>query len=156
MKGFLIFILGMITMFLLFIFVINVPSDDMQFETETQYEDDGTIEGITLFPEERNFAFSKKQLTVLSCFKQKNIALVEPVSAEKLKTEMLFMGADGDMYYDNLTIDIPDGQILKQMGIYQYETDDGKLKTVPIVRIEDAPKKEVVNKEIPSNKQNKK
>jgi len=158
MKGFLLFLLGMLTMFLLLLFVFKEPVPNILPETEEQYEEENDMDGLTFFPEgkEEIFEFTNKQLNVLNCFQQKNIALVESFPVDKERNVMLLMGSEGDLYYDNLKIDISNEKVLTQIGIYQYENDDGKLKTVPIVRIKDSPVKNIPIKEIPNKKKNKK
>ena len=48
---------------------------------------------------------------------------------------MLLLGEDDDLFYDNQKINIPEGKTAKQVGIYQYNTNGGELKTVPAVKI---------------------
>ena len=48
---------------------------------------------------------------------------------------MLLLGDDDDLYYDEQKINIPEGKSVKQVGIYQYTTKSGQLKTIPAVKI---------------------
>ena len=63
-----------------------------------------------------------------------NVALVESGKASD-KMVMLLIGDDTELYYDNQKLNIPEGKSAKQAGIYQYEDKDGKLKTVPVIKI---------------------
>lgn len=45
---------------------------------------------------------------------------------------------DGDKYYyDDELIKVPDGKVVRQVGIYQYQTKSEFKKTVPIIQIMD-------------------
>ncbi|MBO5983590.1 MAG: hypothetical protein J6P90_01050 [Rikenellaceae bacterium] len=48
---------------------------------------------------------------------------------------VLIINEDGQLYYDDQVIDIPDGQCARQVGVYKYPTQSGLEKTVPIVMI---------------------
>lgn len=49
----------------------------------------------------------------------------------------LLINDDGKYYYDEEKIDIPKGKVVRQVGIYQYETKNEFLKTVPIIEMLD-------------------
>ena len=76
---------------------------------------------------------TKEQLRIFQVLKP-NTALVK---AGNFPNEilMLLIGNDDDLYYDNQKINIPDGKAAKQVGIYQYNTKSGELKTIPAVKI---------------------
>ena len=70
-----------------------------------------------------------------------NAALVEGQTHEDLDLE-IFTGAvylltneDGKYYYDDEIIKVPDGKVVRQVGIYQYQTKSDFGKTVPIIQI---------------------
>ena len=47
----------------------------------------------------------------------------------------LLVNEDGKYYYDDEIIEVPDGKVAKQVGIYKYSTKNDFEKTVPIVQI---------------------
>lgn len=49
----------------------------------------------------------------------------------------LIVNRDGKFYYDEEIIDVPSGKVVKQCGIYRYETRQGIEKTVPLIMILD-------------------
>ena len=40
-------------------------------------------------------------------------------------------------YYDDQIIKLPNGKVFRQIGVYKYPTQKGKIKTVPIIAIMD-------------------
>ena len=49
----------------------------------------------------------------------------------------LLTNSTGKYYYDDEVITVPVGKVVRQIGIYQYETKNKSSKTVPIVEIMD-------------------
>ena len=49
----------------------------------------------------------------------------------------LLTNDEGKYYYDDEIVDVPKGKIVRQFGIYQYQTRSEFGKTVPIIRIVD-------------------
>lgn len=47
----------------------------------------------------------------------------------------LLINDEGKYYYDDEIIKVPNGKIVRQMGVYRYLTKDEFEKTVPIVKI---------------------
>lgn len=47
----------------------------------------------------------------------------------------LLTNNEGKYYYDGEIIQVPNGKVVRQMGIYRYPTKDNFEKTVPIVQI---------------------
>lgn len=47
----------------------------------------------------------------------------------------LIVNNEGKYYYDDQIIKISKGEVFKQVGIYQYPTRNGDVKTVPIIKI---------------------
>ena len=47
----------------------------------------------------------------------------------------LLVNEDGKYYYDDEIIEVPDGKVARQVGIYKYSTKNDFEKTVPIVQI---------------------
>ena len=44
---------------------------------------------------------------------------------------------EGKYYYDDEIIEVPEGKVVRQIGLFRYETQDKTEKTVPIIRIMD-------------------
>ena len=47
----------------------------------------------------------------------------------------LLTNEDGKYYYDDEVVRVPDGKVVRQVGIYQYQTKSDFGKTVPIIQI---------------------
>ena len=108
-----------------------VSQDDKQ---EVVNKDEKKLSGITLFPKKKNGdIITNEQLRVFQVLKP-NIALVKTGSFPN-EMLMLLIGEDDDLYYDNQKINIVEGKVVKQVGIYQYNAKSGELKTVPAVKI---------------------
>lgn len=96
--------------------------------------DEKKLSGITLFPKKKSGeVITTEQLRIFQVLKP-NIALVKSGSFPN-EILMLLIGEDDDLYYDNQKINLPEGKSAKQVGIYQYNSKGGELKTVPAVKI---------------------
>ncbi|MBO5630072.1 MAG: hypothetical protein J5965_13485, partial [Aeriscardovia sp.] len=49
----------------------------------------------------------------------------------------LMTNEEGKYYYDDEVVRVPDGKVVRQVGIYQYQTKAEFEKTVPIIQIMD-------------------
>lgn len=47
----------------------------------------------------------------------------------------LLTNGDGKYYYDDEIVKVPEGKVVRQVGIYQYQTKSDFGKTVPIIQI---------------------
>ena len=107
---------------------------DQDEKQEIVNKDEKKLSGITLFPKKKEGeVITKEQLKVFQVLKP-NTALVK---SETFPNEilMLLIGEEDDLYYDNQKINMPKGKSAKQVGIYQYTTKSGELKTIPAVKI---------------------
>ena len=107
---------------------------DQDEKQEIVNKDEKKLSGITLFPKKKEGdVLAKGELRIFQVLKP-NIALVKSgiFPNEML---MLLIGEDDDLYYDNQKINIPNEKVAKQVGIYQYNTKSGELKTIPAVKI---------------------
>ena len=127
LKNILIFVVGMVTMFILMVlFGIAVnSSSNSGYPGLTISEEEGKCTGAkqikimqTLEPD-MALAYAKTQPNVIY---DPNEILV------------LLLGDEKTNYYDDQKIDIPKGMCAKQVGTYQYEAKAG-MKTVPAVTI---------------------
>ena len=107
---------------------------DQDEKQETVNSEEKKLAGITLYPKKKEGEIiAKDQLRIFQVLKP-NIALVKSGIFPN-EILMLLIGEDDDLYYDNQKIDIPKEKAAKQVGIYQYNTKNGELKTIPAVKI---------------------
>ena len=128
LKNLLIFIAGMITMF-----IIMVVTGILMHTSNN-----GNYPGLTIFEEEGK-CLNAKQLQVMQTLEPNmalSIAKSQPNSIyDPNEILVLLLGDDTTSnYYDDLKINIPKGKCAKQIGTYQYEAKMG-IKTVPVVTI---------------------
>ena len=67
-------------------------------------------------------------------------ALEQGAALAKGKKEWIvymLVNDEGKYYYDDEKVNVPSGKVARQIGIYQYETNSGRPKTVPIVKFMD-------------------
>ena len=128
LKNLLIFIAGMITMF-----IIMVVTGILMHTSNN-----GNYPGLTIFEEEGK-CLNAKQLQVMQTLEPNmalSIAKSQPNSIyDPNEILVLLLGDENNSnYYDDLKINIPKGKCAKQIGTYQYEAKMG-IKTVPAVTI---------------------
>ena len=126
-KNILIFIAGMITMFILMLLYSIIVNS---------YNNTG-YPGLTIFEEEGN-CINVKQLQVMQTL-EPNMALSHAKTRpneifDPNEILVLLLGDEKASYYDDQKINIPNGMCVKQVGTYQYEAKMG-MKTVPAVVI---------------------
>ena len=107
-----------------------------QDEKQEIVNKDEKLTGITLFPKKKEGETIAKEKETLKVFQilKPNATLVKTGGFPNEKL-MLLIGEDDDLYYDDQKISIPEGKSAKQVGIYQYTTKNGQLKTIPAVKI---------------------
>ena len=70
---------------------------------------------------------------------EENAALVrgKGISGGELHIGIVYLliNDEGKYYYDDEIVKVPNGKIVRQMGVYRYLTKDEFEKTVPIVKI---------------------
>lgn len=127
-RGF-VFFLGMITGCVLtvaaLVYVAKVYDADDNSGLELFEQPAGTIESysfriVQVLPNGNALAFSESELF-------KDVAHTGPV--------VLLLSDESSHYYDDQIVRVPKGKRAFQMGVYQYETNEGMHKTVPVVRI---------------------
>lgn len=136
MKSWGLFIAGVITGIILmgFINILKISSNNEETKgTEIVSEQD---DGITWFEEPGDVVEVKsfKVFQVLA----KDAALVQgesKYSGVYTGIVYLLINKEGKLYYDDEIVNVPKGSIVRQMGIYQYPTNNDMIKTVPIIRI---------------------
>ena len=126
-KNILIFISGMITMFVIVLLVGLL----VNLSTYSGYP------GLTLLEnEEKNF--NAKQFIIMQTL-EPNMALAHAKTQlnaiyDPNEILVLLLGNESENYYDDQKINIPKGKCVKQVGTYKYEAKMG-TKTVPAVTI---------------------
>lgn len=50
---------------------------------------------------------------------------------------VLVTNNNGELYYDDQIIEVPNGKCMRQIGVYKYQTELENWKTVPIVQLID-------------------
>lgn len=107
---------------------------DQDEKQEIVNKDEKKLSGITLFPKKKEGEIlATGELRIFQVLKP-NVALVKSGIFPN-EILMLLIGEDDDLYYDNQKMNIPEGKSAKQVGIYQYNTKSGELKTIPAVKI---------------------
>lgn len=126
-KNILIFIAGMVTMFILVVL----------FGIAINHSSNSGYPGLTLFEEEGK-CISARQLQIMQTLEH-DMALAHAKTKpnaiyDENEILVLLLGDEKTNYYDDQKINIPKGKCVKQMGTYQYEAKMG-MKTVPAVTI---------------------
>lgn len=127
-KNILFFVAGMFTMFVIILLIGTI----------TQHDED-EFPGLTIFEEDGACVSSTKQIEIFQTLAH-NIALAHTKKklASSLEVDdllILILEDENSHFYDEQKITIPSGKCAKQVGIYQYHTKNGDIKTVPAVEI---------------------
>lgn len=128
LKNILIFVAGMVTMFILMVLfglVVNSSSNS-------------GYPGLTIFEEEGKCT-GAKQIKIMQTL-EPNMALAHAKTQpnaiyDENEILVLLLGDENASYYDDQKISIPKGMCAKQVGTYQYESRELGMKTVPAVTI---------------------
>lgn len=125
MKKWLIFLGGVVTgVLLLFAFVFAYS-----WMGVSAVEDNG----VTMF-EKPGDVINETGFEVFQALEQ-GAALAK--GKKELMTVYMLVNDEGKYYYDDEKVTVPSGKVVRQIGIYQYETNSGRPKTVPIVKFMD-------------------
>ena len=115
----------------------NEPSENIESEEATG-QTNKNIDGVTWFDEpgdvikEKSFKVSQ----VLSDF----VALANGSGDSGYYWDgikYLLVNKENKYYYDDEIVKVPSGRVVRQVGVFQYETRLDMTKTVPIVMIMD-------------------
>ena len=128
LKNILIFVAGMVTMFILMVLfglVVNSSSNS-------------GYPGLTIFEEEGKCT-GAKQIKIMQTL-EPHMALAHAKTQpnaiyDENEILVLLLGDENASYYDDQKISIPKGMCAKQVGTYQYESRELGMKTVPAVTI---------------------
>lgn len=141
MKNWLLYLAGLATgvvlTFIVFLIIgLNMQKEQNNEEVTNEQVDNGT----TMFDEPGDI-IEGNEFKVIQVA-AKNAALV---NGQKKNDDMgLFLGTtclitnhQGKYYYDDEVIKVPKDKVVRQVGIYKYQTRMGLVKTVPIIEIMD-------------------
>ncbi len=132
MKKWLIFIGGIVTGIVLTLFVLIVIAVNKDTTTSTD-------EKLTLF-EKPGDLIDTPSFEVFQVLED-NAALVRGVTNVNYDIYTgpvyLIKNDEGKYYYDDEIIKTPRGKVVRQVGIYRYETKSEDNKTVPVIEIMD-------------------
>ncbi len=148
MKKWMFFLIGVLTglvmAFLVYVlFFSNKKEKEVVDKTEVteEKEDDETTfrlqEGVTLFDEIGNVV-NEQSFKVLQVVAN-DAALVHGKNEYGYYSGMLYLitNTDNKYYYDEEIINVPQGKVVRQIGIYKYFAKSWTTKTVPIIIIMD-------------------
>ena len=123
MKKWLVFFGGVVTGVLLTILFAFMISG----QREAPAEEYG---GITMF-EQPGDIINETGFEVFQALEQ-GVALAK--GKKEWLTVYMLVNDEGKYYYDDEKVKVPSGKVVRQIGIYQYETNKGRIKTVPVVK----------------------
>ena len=113
------------------------PKDKVEAKSEKEQEEEPEVKGLHIFDEPGEIVKEEaiKVLQVLA----KDAALVNGKNeyGDYLGMVYLLMNNEGKYYYDDQMVKVPEGKVLRQVGVYQYPTRQDIVKTVPVIMIMD-------------------
>lgn len=128
MKNFLIFVAGFIAGIISLLLFAAILSDDSL-----------DIPGLTLF-EQPAESLSVRDFEVFQSI-DKGAALAREINPSRGWFDtgllVLLISDDGEYYYDEQVVGVPEGKCMRQVGVYTYTTKSEDRKTIPAVKIMD-------------------
>lgn len=136
MKKWVVFLLGMIAGGVLTFVMMLV----LAIGANTNANTNANNNGITLFDQPCE-CLNAKAFEVMQVV-DNNHALAHEVEWNELLEDYMQTGLlvlvtndNGEYYYDDQIIEVPQGMCMRQVGIYRYQTRMDMEKTVPIVKL---------------------
>jgi hypothetical protein len=122
MKKWIVFVLGFVSgaVFLFFVLLIIGKSSSND-------------NGMTYF-EKPGKCISTKDFKVFQVIGE-GYALAEEKKGYVGGILVLVTNENGELYYDDQIIEVPEGKCMRQIGVYEYQTKSENWKTVPIVQV---------------------
>jgi len=132
MKEVLLYVAGIVTGVILSIVVVAIISS-----SGDNNANQNKLIGATLFQEPTEVV-NEKSLKVLQVVRN-DAALVHGRNkyGDYYGTLYLIINDEGEYYYDDQIIKVPQGKVVRQIGVYKYTTKSETRKTVPIIKIMD-------------------
>lgn len=122
MKKWIVFVLGFVSgMVFLFLVLLIIGKSS------------ATNEGMTYF-EKPGKCISTKDFEVMQVVGE-GYALAREKKGYVGGILVLVTNENGELYYDNQVIKVPEGKCMRQIGVYEYQTRMETIKTVPIVQV---------------------
>ena len=122
MKKWIVFVLGFVSgMVFLFLVLLIIGKSS------------ATDEGMTYF-EKPGKCISTKDFEVMQVVGE-GYALAREKKGYVGGILVLVTNENGELYYDDQVIKVPEGKCMRQIGVYEYQTKSENWKTVPIVQL---------------------
>lgn len=122
MKKWIVFVLGFVSgMVFLFLVLLIIGKSS------------ATNEGMTYF-EKPGKCISTKDFEVMQVVGE-GYALAREKKGYVGGILVLVTNENGELYYDDQVIKVPEGKCMRQIGVYEYQTRMETTKTVPIVQV---------------------
>ncbi len=143
MKKWLLFVGGLLTgiiltiLFLLVVSIKNQSEPKSVTSVETEEETQRTPDGVNLFDEPGEIMDVKSYRVFQVIFEDGALVKEKSDYDSYYGKVCLLINSEGKYYYDDEIIKVPKGKVVRQVGIYQYPTNNNSIKTVPIIKIMD-------------------
>jgi hypothetical protein len=145
MKKWLVFVLGVVTGFVLTIgitFILYVSQNPESNTTETagaQVKEESEKDNGTTWFNEPGDIIDESSVKVIQVIAEDAALVCGKSKRADLYTGPVYLltNGDGKYYYDDQIVKVPQGKVVRQMGIYRYPAKNEILKTVPIIEIVD-------------------
>ena len=129
MKKAFIFVAGLATGVLLLFIVAAIYIFDEKNHPQVQNQDNG----VTMFDTPGD-KIDETEFRVMQALESGSSALSRGTGINTHLTTYLLVNDEGKLYYDNEKVAVPSAKVARQVGIFEYETNRGIWKTVPIVK----------------------
>jgi hypothetical protein len=128
MKKAFIFVAGLATgVLLLFVVAAVIYICDEKNHPQVQNN------GVTMFDAPGD-KIDETEFEVYQALERGSSALSRGTGINTHLTTYLLVNDEGKLYYDNEKVAVPSAKVARQVGIFEYETNRGIWKTVPIVK----------------------
>lgn len=122
MKKWIVFVLGFVSGFVFLFLVLLIIGKTY-----------ATNDGMTYF-EKPGKCISTKDFEVMQVVGE-GYALAREKKGYVGGILVLVTNENGELYYDDQVIKVPEGKCMRQIGVYEYQTRMETIKTVPIVQV---------------------
>ena len=100
------------------------------FMTSNSSENKGVI-----YFEEVGECITENPLEIFQVLDKGAALATEKLGSYDIPDLVVLIVSENDYFYDDQVIEIPEGKCARQVGVYNYVTNGGMSKTVPIVEI---------------------
>lgn len=134
MKKWVVYLLGVLTGIVLTFLVAFMFYQNPTNNTES-INDSAKNDGVTYFKEPGDIIKTNSVEVFQVLAEDAALVMCENERGFYREPICLIVNNEGKYYYDDQIIKISEGEVFKQIGIYQYPTKNEDMKTVPIIRI---------------------